>query len=305
MKMLANQNRKRSAFTLIELLVVIAIIAILAAMLLPTLASAKRKAQQGVCVSNLKQLALANTLYAADYNQFIQPNGGTFLGGGSEWMGAVIDYFAKATNMMLCPTAAKPPLAGTVVNYMGAGGQNGAADYCYNRIFSSAGTSGWTSLNCSYQGNGWMYVSSGVGQGDGHSAAQGCSEQAHGINDPDWYYDKESSMERPVITPFFADGAWVDAWPNENDAPSKDLYVGYYGSHDNEMGRFTIQRHGYNPSQAERNHTAAWPPVPRGGVNVALADAHAEFSNLDKLWYLNWHRQWAKTIKISNTGTPK
>lgn len=61
-------------FTLIELLVVIAIIAILAAILMPVLQQAQIRAQTAGCENNLKQLQMADIIYAGDYNGYLAWN---------------------------------------------------------------------------------------------------------------------------------------------------------------------------------------------------------------------------------------
>ncbi|MDR3708689.1 MAG: DUF1559 domain-containing protein [Capsulimonadaceae bacterium] len=61
--------KRRHGFTLIELLVVIAIIAILAAILFPVFATAREKARQSACSSNLKQVGLAFAQYCQDFDE--------------------------------------------------------------------------------------------------------------------------------------------------------------------------------------------------------------------------------------------
>src|SRR4051812_21987936 len=99
------RNRRSMAFTLIELLVVIAIIAILAAILFPVFARARATARKAACQSNLKQIGLAVSMYADDYDEALIPQG---LGATTKlwrpWMQLAQPY-VKNKQVFICPDA--------------------------------------------------------------------------------------------------------------------------------------------------------------------------------------------------------
>jgi prepilin-type N-terminal cleavage/methylation domain-containing protein/prepilin-type processing-associated H-X9-DG protein len=99
------QRGSRSGFTLIELLVVIAIIAILAAILFPVFAQAREKARASSCLSNQKQIGLAFSMYAQDYDEtYPYP----YFQDTDQWWEHMVNGYIKATDkggILTCPSA--------------------------------------------------------------------------------------------------------------------------------------------------------------------------------------------------------
>ena len=112
----------RRAFTLIELLVVIAIIAILASILFPVFAQAREKARQSSCQSNLKQLSLAVTMYAQDYDERLPLAAYAVSAYEFRLWHDLIDPYLKNKSVWHCPSslvATKDSSSGAITAHFG------------------------------------------------------------------------------------------------------------------------------------------------------------------------------------------
>ena len=266
------------AFTRTDLIVIIAIISVVV-ILAPLRLSNSGNSQSAIsnaqrahrlqCLVNVKQLADAQLMYAADNGgkfcpSYLDYNSGELK---NVWMGALADYHGRTNGEWLCPSATNPPPRS----------YKGTADtaWAYTDQMADITTGG------SYAINGYL----GLGRN-----YQQTREGTFSVRNV--FYEK-SAVRRPALTPVFCDAIYWNCRLEETDAPSRNLYQPQgivAAKRAFKLLTQFIARHGDFPaSEAPRELSSDVLP---GAINIAFVDGHAETVQLENLWTLYWHKNW-------------
>jgi len=273
----------KGAFTRVELLVVVSILALLAASLLLVLRKgSKPHVKPDLCLTNVKQLATAQLLYAADNQERFCPSylDYTSVELNNVWMGSLAKYHGRPDGVWLCPAATNAPRS----SFRG----NAEAHWTYQDRMSGTETPGCYAVNAH------------LGLGANYKRAKDSSFKVQNV------FHRESAVSQPAQTPVFTDAIYWNCGLEETDAPSHDLYEPEGNFVPGGLKKILTQiiaRHGDLPAAlAPRNVTSGELP---GAINIAFVDGHAEVVPLEKLWTLYWHKNWDPNKVPSPHPAPK
>ena len=181
--------RTDRGFTLIELLVVVAIIALLMAILMPSLQRVKRQAHAVACTSNLRQWGLIWYFYTQDSEGKF--NVGAYNGNAAanDWPVTLLPYYRDKGKLALCPSATLP---------LASGGR-------FERRAWNWDQQGWGAIRDkdpeirdrgSYGQDEWL-----------------CNRNG------DNFWRETTNIKKPTNVPLFFDCAYLDAFPDDTSAP--------------------------------------------------------------------------------------
>lgn len=253
---------KAKGFTLIELLVVIAIIALLMAILVPVLSTARKQVQATVCMAALKQWGLCYQLYAGDYDSKLP----FYMGGtiNTTYMETLRPYYSDTDKMRTCPAATK----------VATGNPTGLQARSYFGYSRSAwqidvAQAGWMADTDwgigSFGENSWIRdaLDADGGQSSSRLGKTWVTINAGNIRD----------------APFIADARWNNAWPtNSNPIPASAAA---------EEQMYNIGNWSQIVCYVMRRH--------KDGVNVCFGDGTVRRVRAEDLWTLRWNRESSRT----------
>jgi prepilin-type N-terminal cleavage/methylation domain-containing protein/prepilin-type processing-associated H-X9-DG protein len=255
----------KNAFTLIELLVVIAIIGILAALILPVLSSAKDRARNATCISNLRQWGVMWRLYADDNNDFFMAGTATVIWPRGSWVLSFTNGYPHKPPLLLCPKATSRRGRGQYESHVSPsdpsavdwGGPTTAYDFPIPDPADPAHR-----LTASYGFNCWFYNLD-------TNKIQGRIAELH--------WRRYGAPPEPSMTPLFLDSQWRGGGPDSTDTPVP--FNGNMNSVNGEMGFFSIARH-------------------NKGVNILYLDSSVRNTRVRDLWNLPWHKDYAAPTNV-------